>query len=124
MINYTDDEKALIYFSQFDFMTSAKFEQVLSYFSSPSQILTCSSEELYVLKDILKKNYEVFLNSIATYDLSFFEAMEKRGIKAITIISKNYPKKLKNLRNPPYVLFYVGNIDLLKETCIAVVVCC
>ena len=37
----------------------------------------------------------------------------------ITILSDDYPEKIKSRENPPYVLFYRGNIDLLTEQSIA-----
>lgn len=41
--------------------------------------------------------------------------------KFITIEDENYPELLKQLSNPPYVLFYHGNIDLLKRKMICVI---
>lgn len=40
---------------------------------------------------------------------------------AITIFDDEYPKSLFNLKYPPIVLYYKGNLDLLKQDCIAVV---
>ena len=39
----------------------------------------------------------------------------------LTIFDDNYPKEFLYLRNPPLVLFYKGNIDLLKEDKIAII---
>lgn len=41
--------------------------------------------------------------------------------KAITILDEDYPAGLLQLKYPPYVLFYCGNKELLKEESIAVV---
>ncbi len=41
--------------------------------------------------------------------------------KAITILDKEYPAQLLQLNKPPMVLFYCGNIELLKNRMIAVV---
>ncbi len=41
--------------------------------------------------------------------------------KAITILDQEYPKQLLDLEYPPLVLFYQGNISLLKNDLIAVV---
>ena len=50
------------------------------------------------------------------------EELEKIGedlssgkIKAITIIDEDYPEPLKQINQPPFVLFYEGNKELLKE---------
>lgn len=40
---------------------------------------------------------------------------------AITIFDSDYPKKLFDLKYPPFVLFYKGNIKLLKEESISIV---
>ena len=39
----------------------------------------------------------------------------------ITIVDKEYPDLLKALRYPPWILFYKGNIQLLKHTYIGIV---
>lgn len=40
---------------------------------------------------------------------------------AITIFDNEYPKELFNLKYPPFVLYYKGNIELLKQDAIAIV---
>lgn len=40
---------------------------------------------------------------------------------AITIFDDEYPKELFNLKYPPFVLYYKGNLDLLKQEAIAIV---
>ena len=47
------------------------------------------------------------------------EGLEAKN--AITILDAIYPESLKELKNPPLVLFYKGNINLLNETCVGVV---
>lgn len=42
------------------------------------------------------------------------------NIKEISIENKNYPKLLKEIKNPPEVLFYIGEIKS-KENCFAIV---
>lgn len=39
----------------------------------------------------------------------------------ITIFDKEYPRELLHLRYPPMVLYYKGNLDLLKQEAIAIV---
>ena len=42
-------------------------------------------------------------------------------VNSITIFDDDYPKSLLELKDPPFVLFYKGNKDLLKEEMIGVV---
>ncbi|MBQ4253356.1 MAG: DNA-processing protein DprA, partial [Erysipelotrichaceae bacterium] len=41
--------------------------------------------------------------------------------QALTILDEEYPKELLELKYPPYVLFYEGDIRLLKEKMISIV---
>lgn len=38
-----------------------------------------------------------------------------------TILDNIYPESLKYLKNPPYVLYYRGNINLLSTSCVSVI---
>lgn len=42
-------------------------------------------------------------------------------ISYITIVEPNYPKELLELENPPYILYYLGDIELLKLTKVSMV---
>lgn len=44
-----------------------------------------------------------------------------KNIKAITILDQDYPKELLALHQPPYVLFYKGDVKLLSKPKVAVV---
>ncbi|VEU59216.1 DNA-processing protein DprA [Mesomycoplasma neurolyticum] len=41
--------------------------------------------------------------------------IQNKKIQAITILDKEYPKEFKYLDKPPFVIFYKGNIKLLKD---------
>lgn len=48
--------------------------------------------------------------------------MRKKNIWYITIEDPKYPESLKNIYDPPYILYYIGEIALLKEESILAVV--
>ncbi len=50
-----------------------------------------------------------------------WERLEKLNIKTISFFEKSYPKLLKEISSPPILLYLKGNVDLLKEKCVAVV---
>lgn len=52
---------------------------------------------------------------------SYEKYMQEHNIELITIKDKEYPKKLKNINNPPICLYILGNKDLLNKKSIAVV---
>ena len=45
-----------------------------------------------------------------------FQKAEEIGAKIVTYIDKSYPEKLKNLYQPPAVLYVLGNADILSST--------
>ena len=122
MISYTNDEKALIFLSQFDFMTNKRYQDILELYDSPKDILNINLAKTIDLKSILKNYYEIFIDTLKNFnEKTFFEILNKRGINCLTILSSNYPDSLKRLAQPPFVLYYVGNIDLLKTNIVAMV---
>lgn len=44
------------------------------------------------------------------------KAIKTLDYKFVTIIDEEYPQSLKNLRQPPFCLFYFGNLELLKDS--------
>ncbi|MBQ6654888.1 MAG: DNA-processing protein DprA [Erysipelotrichaceae bacterium] len=41
--------------------------------------------------------------------------------RALTVLDEEYPQSLRDLKYPPYVLFYIGDISLLKSKCLSIV---
>lgn len=41
--------------------------------------------------------------------------MQRQGVGAITILDDGYPAALKNVADPPYVLYYQGDVSLLRR---------
>ncbi len=50
-----------------------------------------------------------------------FEKLEKDSIYIITLKDKAYPKLLKNIFDPPFLLYVKGNSNILKNNCFAIV---
>lgn len=46
--------------------------------------------------------------------IKYQEPILAQSAQAITLLQPNYPQAFKQLENPPYVLFYHGNIELLN----------
>lgn len=49
------------------------------------------------------------------------ENLQSKGIVCVTVKSPDYPESLKNIDEPPAVLYCKGNIKLLKSNCFSVV---
>ena len=118
---YNNNEQSIIWFSMFDFMTSKKIEEVLNFYDSPSDILSIGLiEEIenVVGKENFSKLKEKYDKNLLS---SYISALEKDDIKCVTMYSNEYPKKLKGLESPPYILFCKGDLSLLSSNCFAIV---
>ncbi len=67
------------------------------------------------------KKYEGDYNRITVAIRNEEEVNEECKDRCITILDDEYPKSLLDLNYPPFVLFYEGDISLLKSESIAVV---
>ncbi len=45
------------------------------------------------------------------------EAFKNTHSNYVTIVDEDYPKALKQIHKPPFVLYYYGNLALLKSSC-------
>lgn len=63
-------------------------------------------------------NYQKIKNAIETNEQ--YDIVPYTGT-FITIVDDNYPKRLLQLKQPPYVLFYEGDLSLLKTPMLAVI---
>ncbi|MBD1380031.1 DNA-processing protein DprA [Metabacillus arenae] len=72
--------------------------------------------DFYLNGIIPKDNLHQFYNDLHTFKQSdLFHSYKKQGIEIVTIHSNMYPALLKQISDPPPVLFCKGNISLLQN---------
>ena len=101
---------------------SKTIDKIEEHFGNIEYFLDVSEKDIYNIKNInsnTKKNIVKYKS--CQYLEEIKEKLTKNNIGYVTIDSNKYPNKLKNIHNPPYVLFYKGNIDILNDMSIAVV---
>lgn len=78
--------------------------------------------ELAFSANLSSKNTKLFYESYEKIDrqaaLNYYK---EKNINWITILDDDYPSYLKEIYNPPALLFYQGDKDLLKENLLAIV---
>ena len=85
-----------------------------------------NEENIYIhRKDIEKialKSASKFKNDL-NMDLNsrIINDINKKDYKIVTYLDENYPKRLKNIDEPPYILFYKGDLEGTKESNVAIV---
>ncbi|AEB29947.1 DNA processing Smf single strand binding protein [Carnobacterium sp. 17-4] len=64
----------------------------------------------------------LFIDSFAAVDLEKnLDEYDNKQIKWISILDKTYPEYLKNIYNPPALLFYQGDLSLLNQQLLGIV---
>ena len=95
--------------------------KLLNIFSNEKEIFDNFEE---IIKLYLS-NYRKFANYDKTKEmnkiLSNMEILKKEEVNFITISDPMYPESLKKIEEPPYVLFYKGNLELLNKRSVSIV---
>ena len=117
---YTLEEKICILFGEND-VPSNKFFRLLDLFDGVEQLLAnfSSSKEAEALLGNIYSKLKVAIRK-QSFD-SLIDDMDDHSVYAITWFSSDYPAFLRDIPDPPYVLFCKGNAQLLTTDCLAVI---
>ncbi len=102
---------------------SKRLLQLVDKFGSPSKVLNAILEELISIRGIGKKIAESILQAKENIDniegeLSY---LNEQGIKVISIADENYPPSLKDIEDPPAILFIKGRMEDSNRYSLAIV---
>lgn len=112
--------KYWIWFSRINKIGAKLQNELLEKYETPEVIWNLEKSELQTIAKmgqvniILKEEYRQNLEKYVDY-------MEKHKIKMITIKDEKYPQKLRNLYDPPVVLYVLGNTNILNSKGIAII---
>ncbi len=118
----TKEELALLWFDYegYDF---AKVEKILKEFEQIDAIFQPNLTKNAVFDFSGGKELKEKLEKID--EEKFAERIEKEfykyNISAVTFVSKDYPEKLKNLTDPPLVLYFKGDKSLFNKKSISII---
>lgn len=111
----------IIFLSQFD-LTNSKVGQIIEQLGENKSLSAFKKSKL-VKNGVLTK--EAFDKMALVADESFVRTyilnLQNRGINIVTKFDKDYPEKLFDLDDSPYILFYMGDISLVNKPSLAVV---
>lgn len=97
-------------------------ELLLDYFKQPEYIYKAKKSDFKMLERIREKQIEALLCSRdETRIKKEYEQLEKSQIKFLTWEDAAYPEKLKCIYNPPYSLFWKGQLPKEERITIAIV---
>lgn len=108
-------------FSAFSGIGTIRFEKLVTHFGSSENAWNGSKSELI---DVLGQSLgQKFCEFRKTFDLQkYVQDLQKKSIEFLTPDDQAYPKLLRQLSHPPFILFVKGNIDILgSEKILAIV---
>lgn len=112
--------KYWIWFSRINKIGAKAQNKLLEKYHNPERIWNLPKEELQEILD--NKQVEIVLNQNNRENLEKYdEYMQKHKIKMITILDEKYPKKLRNIYDPPVVLYVKGNASIIDNLSIAII---
>lgn len=110
-----------IWYSTIKISAYTKFK-LLEYYNEPEKIFNLSEKEFFKCQYSSNDAYKAISTSKNKEQIDKMEEYIKRkNIKYITIFDKEYPENLKNIYDPPALLFYIGNIRLINNKSISIV---
>ena len=114
--------KYWIWFSKLNAISAKTKNDLLKKYKNPERIWNLTEKELQNSKVLKKNDIELILNKKCRENLEkYMDYMNKNNIKMITIQDEKYPKNLRNIFDPPVVLYVKGNSQLLNNKSIAII---
>ncbi|MBQ1612504.1 MAG: DNA-processing protein DprA [Alphaproteobacteria bacterium] len=105
-------DKFWIAFSAIEQVDSPFVQRLYNYFGDIERAFCTTQKELSQIEGLSVKKAENFLKRRDKIDPEkVLEEVLNRGIKFYTFENPNYPQILKEISNPPVVLYYKGNIE-------------
>ena len=122
-INQFDQESLIIrlIFSQLTFLTALEKMKLTNEFNSLTELLSCDLLKLSVI--VGRKLKSILWNPARLKHDALFDIriMQTYNIGVIFYDLEDYPQKLREIHDPPYALFYRGDVAILKNNCVAMV---
>lgn len=116
-----DNIAYLLALHSIDGLGPIRLKTILDYFKDPKLAWEVSGSELLKI-GIPKPTVDLLLEMRKKLDpQNYMESIQTSGIKWLTIYDETYPRLLSQIYDPPIVLYYKGQIDVLNTKSIAVV---
>ncbi|MBU4312400.1 MAG: DNA-processing protein DprA [Candidatus Omnitrophica bacterium] len=120
-IHMSDTERLLI-LNMVEDLGSVRTQALLKHFGSLARVFRASEDELKMAEGIGPKIAPKIVQSIKDINIDKELGLIKQyGIKVITFLDRDYPKNLKNIYDPPVVLYVKGEILPEDDVAISIV---
>ncbi len=94
-----------------------RVRQLLQVFATPEAILAASAHDLTAVSGIGPKASQALVDWRERVDLAReLQLAEEAGVEIISVEDADYPQQLKEIKDPPLVLYIKGDRDALRMT--------
>ncbi len=105
------NNKYWIAFSSVEKLDSEFIQKLYEYFGDIERAFNCSKKDLSEIEGLSIKKAEEFLNIRDKINPDkAYDEVEKRGINVLAFDDAKYPYMLRQIHNPPMVLYYKGDL--------------
>ena len=102
----------LILLNMVEGIGSIRLKALLEEFKTPESIIKARFSDLIKVKGISKNIAENITSCESTYNIDKeLELIKAQGVKVLTVFDKSYPKILKEIYDPPIVLYVKGTLS-------------
>ena len=116
-----NEKKYFIWLSSLKIKNSIKYKLIEKY-KTLQVIYNLNIEELKNNKFLNQDDISKLIKKEDRCNIDrYIDYMNKNNIKLITYFDDEYPTKLKNIYDPPFVIYYKGNINLLNKKSVAII---
>ena len=111
-----DKKDIYLYIKSIKGISSITLGKIIEEVGSVEEIINLNEKDIYNLKNISLNIKENLVKYISRFNLDEIkEKLYKSSIKYICIEDKEYPDKLRNIYNPPLLLFYKGDLSIINN---------
>lgn len=112
-----DKKDIYLYIKSIKGISSITIGKIIEEVGSVEEIINLKEKDIYNLKNISLNIKENLVKYISHFNLDEIkEELYKNSIQYICIEDEEYPAKLRNIYNPPSLLFYKGDLSVINNT--------
>ena len=116
--------KEWIWISCLDSLSPIKKYKLIQIYKEPQNIINLSENELNKISFLTENNIKNILDKTIKNKLNFhIKYLKEHKIKVVTINDNVYPQSLKQIYDPPVVLYVIGNEVILNKIGLAIIGC-
>lgn len=113
----------LIALNQIEKIGDRRIYELIKHYESVESIFEDKEKNL---KELIEKKFKFKVNDFSKNEIldkaeNIIKKSEEYGIKILSLFDKEYPFNLKQIDNPPYILYYKGDLKKLRRNSVSIV---